>query len=62
MVKGPIAVQWYATTCAHCRIVVTQGEAVFLIESADDAEPDAYLHAPCLLAYLNAYDDEELTP
>lgn len=57
MIKGPLAVQRYATACAHCHIVVTEGEPIFLIESADDAEPDVYLHSNCLRAWLDAYEE-----
>jgi hypothetical protein len=58
IIKGPLAVQWYATVCTHCGIVVTEGEPVFLVESAESAEPDVYLHSNCLRAYLDAYEDD----
>jgi hypothetical protein len=57
MIKGPIAVQWYATLCAHCRVVCTQGEIVFLDESDDPQEPDAYVHEECLRVYLAQQED-----
>ena len=58
MIKGPLRVQWYATACTHCHIVVTEGEPIFLIESADHAEPDVYLHSNCLRAYLDAEEED----
>ena len=57
---GPIHMaEDYMRACVHCKIVLMRREQIFLLESCDPDEPDAYVHGgQCLMAFVKECPDE----